>query len=141
MARHATRWGVLRTFGLAARAAVRPGGPSWGARLAAVPRMVRATLRGQYRGATVGSLGLMGLAALYVVSPADLIPEGLFALAGLADDALVVSWLAAALVAATEDFITWEQGQPVQPTPQDAASSGGPGFSPSGPTVQSFVVR
>jgi uncharacterized membrane protein YkvA (DUF1232 family) len=140
MARHASRWGVLRTFGLAARAAARPGSPSWGARLAAVPRMVRAIVRGQYRGATVGSLGLMGLAAVYVVSPADLIPEGLFALAGLADDALVVSWLAAALVAATEDFLTWEQGQSPQVPQQDAAGAA-PGFATSGPTVQSFVVR
>lgn len=136
MAGMATRWSVLRTFGLAAKAALRPGGPTMGMRVAAIPRMVRATLKGQYRGATGGSLGLMALAALYVVSPADLIPEGLFALAGLADDAVVVTWLAAALVAATEDFLAWENGQ--APSPRAADPTTPP--TARGETVRSHVV-
>jgi uncharacterized membrane protein YkvA (DUF1232 family) len=136
MAGTATRWGALRTFGRAAKAALRPGGPTMGMRLAAVPRMVRATLKGQYRGATAGSLGLMALATLYVVSPADLIPEGLFALAGLADDAVVVTWLAAALVAATEDFLAWEKGQ--SPSPH-AGEPSAPNAARA-ETVRSYVV-
>ena len=111
MAGMTTRWGALRMFGLAARAALRPGGPSIATRVAAIPRMVRATVRGEYRGASIGTLGLMGLAAAYVVSPADLVPEVFFGLFGVADDAVVVTWLAAAVVAATEDFLAWESGQ------------------------------
>lgn len=144
MAGMTTRWGALRMFGLAAKAALRPGGPSIAMRLSAIPRMVRATLRGEYGGATLGTLGLMGLAAAYVVSPADLVPEAFFGLFGLADDAVVVTWLAAAIVASTEDFLAWESGQ----TPA-ATAAGRPGATPqdapaSAPcateTVRSFVV-
>lgn len=145
MAGMTTRWGALRMFGLAARAALRPGGPSIATRVAAIPRMVRATVRGEYRGATLGTLGLMGLAAAYVVSPADLVPEVFFGLFGVADDAVVVTWLAAAVVAATEDFLAWESGQ----TPA-ATAAGRPGAAPQDApapapgateTVRSHVVR
>jgi uncharacterized membrane protein YkvA (DUF1232 family) len=51
------------------------------------------------------------LAALvYIVSPVDLVPEGLFTVFGLADDAMLVAWLASALVNDTEAFLHWERG-------------------------------
>ena len=87
----------------------------------------------------------MGLAAAYVVSPADLVPEVFFGLFGVADDAVVVTWLAAAVVAATEDFLAWESGQ----TPA-ATAAGRPGAAPQDApapapgateTVRSHVVR
>ena len=71
MAGMTTRWGALRMFGLAARAALRPGGPSIATRVAAIPRMVRATVRGEYRGASIGTLGLMGLAGRPGAAPQD----------------------------------------------------------------------
>jgi hypothetical protein len=72
------RWGMIRALGLALRAATRPGAPGMGERLSALPRMVRAAMRGEYAGVTRGRLlGMLG-ALLYVVSPVDLVPESLF---------------------------------------------------------------
>ena len=39
-------------------------------------------------------VAMMALATAYVISPIDLIPEAIFLVFGLADDAVVVAWLA-----------------------------------------------
>lgn len=160
------RWGMLRALGLALRAATRPGAPGMAERLAAVPRMVRAAMSGQYEGVSRGRLLGMLAAVLYVVSPVDLVPESLFTVLGLADDAMLVTWLATALINDTEAFIGWERsvgwkgrgaapGAPyasAQASPQDAtwkSSQSGSASSPqdapaAGPgswTVQSHVVH
>ena len=118
----------------AVRLAVRPGGPSMGERAGAVPRMVRATFSGQYVGVSRGKLLLMLGAAGYLVSPLDLIPEAVVPVLGLADDALVLSWLATRLVEETEAFLEWEKG--VAGTGSGAAGgsagSAGPAASPGG---------
>ncbi|PZF97065.1 DUF1232 domain-containing protein [Micromonospora deserti] len=82
------------------------GGPSLGARLAALPRMIRATVRGEYDGGL--RLALMTAATAYVVSPVDLLPELPLALLGLADDAVVITWLAGSVLAEAERFLEWE---------------------------------
>ncbi len=106
----AARMGVLRTFAMAMRSALRPGAPSVGERLRALPRMVAAALRGEYAGLPLGRLlGMVG-ALVYVISPVDLVPEGLLGVFGLVDDAMLVTWLAGALVSDTEAFIAWERG-------------------------------
>src|SRR5690606_4247418 len=89
---------VLTTLYRAARIAMRPGGPSLPTRLASIPRLVRSTLTGRYAGVTTGRLALMAAAVAYIVSPLDLIPEGALLLLGTLDDAMVLSWLAAATV-------------------------------------------
>lgn len=126
------RIGVLRRLAGAVRLALRPGGPGLTERGRAVPRLVRAVLAGRYRAVTPGHLGLLLLALAYVVSPVDLLPEGLLPLVGLADDAVVVAWLAAALVRDTEAFLQWERG-------------GGPrdrwGRPQDAPDVEGHVVR
>jgi uncharacterized membrane protein YkvA (DUF1232 family) len=43
------------------------------------------------------------------VSPIDLIPELALSVFGLADDAVVVSWIAATVVNETESYLTWER--------------------------------
>lgn len=93
----------------AVRMAVRPGGPSIGERAGAVPRMVRATFSGDYVGVSKGRLLMMLAAAGYLVSPLDFIPEAVLPIVGLADDALVLSWLATRLVEETEAFLEWER--------------------------------
>lgn len=110
----------------AVRLAVRPGGPSLGERAGAVPRLVRATVRGEYHGTSAGRLALMLAAAGYVVSPVDLMPEGLLGVFGLADDAMVLSWLATRLVEETEQFLEWERAQAGMPPAGGAGSAGGP---------------
>lgn len=101
---------VLTTLYRAARIAMRPGGPGLATRLASIPRLVRSTLTGRYAGLTAGRLAMMAAAVAYIVSPLDLIPEGALLMLGTFDDAMVLGWLAAALVTATEDFLAWEGG-------------------------------
>jgi uncharacterized membrane protein YkvA (DUF1232 family) len=82
------------------------GGPSLGRRLGALPRMIGATLRGEYDGGS--RLAMMAVASLYVVSPVDLVPEALLLVVGLIDDVAVVGWLAGAVLSETERFLRWE---------------------------------
>ncbi|MGL5931078.1 MAG: YkvA family protein [Dermatophilaceae bacterium] len=102
----------------AVRLATRPGGPSIGERVGALPRLVRATMRREYTGTSAGRL-VMALVALgYLVSPVDLVPEVLLGPLGLADDALVVGWLATLFVDETESYLSWERSRPVDDTVQ-----------------------
>jgi uncharacterized membrane protein YkvA (DUF1232 family) len=107
-----TRWGAFRTMGTALRNATRPGSPGMGERLASLPRLFRATFRGEYTGSTRGRLLMILGAVLYVVSPVDFLPEALLSVFGLADDAMVVSWIAASVVNETEAFLAWERSSP-----------------------------
>jgi uncharacterized membrane protein YkvA (DUF1232 family) len=85
------------------------GGPSLGARLAALPRMMWATVTGRYDGGA--RLALMAAATAYVASPIDVVPEAFLLLVGLVDDAVVIAWLAGAILAETERFIEWDARQ------------------------------
>ncbi|TDC82759.1 DUF1232 domain-containing protein [Micromonospora sp. KC606] len=85
------------------------GGPALGTRLAAVPRMIRATARGEYDGGL--RLALMAAATAYVVSPVDVVPELFLTVFGLLDDAVMVTWLAGSVLAETERFLAWEAGR------------------------------
>ncbi|MFV0460490.1 MAG: YkvA family protein [Actinomycetales bacterium] len=110
----------------AVRGARRAGSASVGTRLAALPRLIRGVLRGEYPGMAPSKLFLMAAALVYIVSPVDLVPESVFLLLGLGDDALVLTWLAGAVLAETDAFLDWE-------TDRDDIPS-------SGPTVHSQVV-
>jgi uncharacterized membrane protein YkvA (DUF1232 family) len=85
------------------------GGPSISKRLAALPRMLKATARGQYDGGM--RVAMMAAATAYVVSPIDVIPEALFLVFGLADDAVMITWLAGAVLGETARFLEWEKQQ------------------------------
>lgn len=86
-----------------------PGSPGVGQRFAAMPRMIRASLKGEYDGNL--RLLLMAAAGLYIVSPLDAIPEVFLAFIGLIDDAFVVTWLTGAVLSETERFLEWEKGK------------------------------
>ena len=132
------RWGALRTIAAALRTALRPGTPSMGERAASVPRLLRATFRGEYTGTTRGRLLLILAAVGYVVSPIDVVPEAFLSVLGLADDAVVASWIAAALVNETESFLQWERTGGRVFSDDRASRWRGRG---DGPTVPSHVVR
>ena len=83
------------------------GGPSLGKRLAALPRMIRATARGEYDGGM--RVAMMAAMTAYVVSPIDAIPEAFVLIFGLADDALMITWLAGTVLSETERFLEWEK--------------------------------
>jgi uncharacterized membrane protein YkvA (DUF1232 family) len=85
----------------------KPGTPGLGRRLAAIPRLVAASMRGEYDGKS--RLAMMGLAGFYIVSPVDLVPELFLTILGLVDDAAVAVWFAGALLDETERFLEWER--------------------------------
>ncbi|WP_188835353.1 YkvA family protein [Flexivirga endophytica] len=86
-----------------------PGGPSIAVRVGCLPRMTKAVARGEYNGVSAGHLALIAAAAAYVVSPVDLLPEALVGVIGLADDAVVLAWLARTLTQDTDQFLEWER--------------------------------
>lgn len=102
------RWSAMRRISDALQEVTEPGGPSISVRVASLPRMTKAVARGEYTGVSAGHLGLLAAAAAYVVSPIDLLPEALVGVVGLADDAVVLAWLAKALVEDTDRFLAWE---------------------------------
>ena len=100
---------MFRSLATSVRLATRPGAPSLGARLSALPRLVRATVEGRYAGASVLRLAGMAAALVYIVSPVDLLPESILLVAGLTDDAVAATWLASTLIQETERFLEWER--------------------------------
>jgi uncharacterized membrane protein YkvA (DUF1232 family) len=106
--------GALRRrngFAALGRALFARGGPGLVQRVRAVPRMVGARFRGSYDGLTWGRLIALLVGAVYVVSPVDFIPEAFFLVFGLADDTVVVAWLAGALLDEAERFLAWERAE------------------------------
>jgi len=89
--------------------AFKPGTPGIARRLGALPRLVKASLRGEYDAGA--RLLLMAAASLYVVSPLDALPEILLGPLGLIDDAFIVTWLTGSLLGETERFLEWERGR------------------------------
>ena len=85
------------------------GGPSISKRLGALPRMMRATARGEYDGGL--RLALMAAATVYVVSPIDIVPEAFLLIFGLVDDAVAITWLAGTVLSETERFLEWEKAR------------------------------
>jgi uncharacterized membrane protein YkvA (DUF1232 family) len=75
--------------------------------------MVGGALSGRSGVLTRGRLGLLILAAAYLVSPVDLVPEAVTSLFGLVDDGVVALWLGGALLVETQRFLEWERdGRP-----------------------------
>lgn len=99
---------AIRSLGDSIASVADPSGPSVAARLTALPRMVRAVAVKEYGGTSSARVAMMVAAAAYVASPVDLIPEKLAPIMGLADDAVVLAWLAGALVHDTDEFLAWE---------------------------------
>jgi uncharacterized membrane protein YkvA (DUF1232 family) len=136
--------GLVTMIAQSVRTAMRPGSAGLTERVAALPRMLSAIMRGQYRGTTFGHLALLGAAVFYIVSPLDFMPEALFGVLGLTDDAVVVTWLVAALVNDTESFLQWERSGARPSGYADGPTASGPQDMPADEwyrTVQSQVVR
>lgn len=124
MTARTSRSGAWRALAAALVRSRRAGDPSLREQLTALPRLLAATARGRYSGATTQRLGLMALALAYVVSPVDLVPEAFLLMAGLADDALVLAWLAGAVLDETSAFLRWERtGRPAA-APEERAARG-----------------
>lgn len=85
----------------------KPGTPGVGKRLAALPRMIKATLKREYDGGS--RLMMLAAAGVYIVSPIDAVPEALFLVFGLIDDLAVAGYFAGALMDELERFLEWEK--------------------------------
>lgn len=130
------RIAALTALVRALRGISRPGEPGLNQRLSSLPRLLRATMSGDYTGTSRGRLAMLTAAVLYVVSPVDLVPELVLPLVGLVDDAVLLSWIAATLLGETDTFLRWERG------PAGAASSNaGPKGSARDDVVPGHVVR
>jgi uncharacterized membrane protein YkvA (DUF1232 family) len=105
----------------------KPGTPGLGRRIAAIPRMMAATMRGEYDGKS--RLAMMAVAGMYIVSPIDFVPEAIFLVLGLVDDAAVAAWFAGAILDETERFLEWERRRATT-TPGQAHPGAHPGASP-----------
>jgi len=119
------RRGALIALWQVWQASQKPGAPSVGELFKATPRMLGAWAGGRYRGISTGRVLAMLAATGYLVSPIDLVPEGLFAFVGLVDDAAVAAWLAGVLLDETSRFAEWERLMPRAagvPEPQPGGS-------------------
>ena len=90
-----------------AREGTRPGSPGLGARVRALPGLVRDSATGRWAGPGRGRVALAAVGLLYLVSPVDAVPEAFLPLVGLLDDAVVAAWVAGSLLTATEDYLDW----------------------------------
>jgi len=120
------RRGALIALWQVWQASQKPGAPSVGELFKATPRMLGAWAGGRYRGISTGRVLAMLAATGYLVSPIDLVPEGLFAFVGLVDDAAVAAWLAGVLLDETSRFAEWERLMPRAagvPEPQPGGST------------------
>src|SRR4051812_41672711 len=85
----------------------KPGTPGLGKRIGAIPRMVKATLKGEYDGR--GRLVLLAASAVYIVSPIDAVPELFLLVLGVVDDLAMATYFAGALLDELERFLEWEK--------------------------------
>lgn len=99
------------------RALFSRGGPGIFRRLGALPRLIGARYRGEYRGVAWGRLIAMAVAVVYLVSPIDFIPEAVFSFLGLTDDGVVLLWVVGAVFDEAERYLAWEgAGKPRWPS-------------------------
>ncbi|GJF02634.1 YkvA family protein [Pseudonocardia sp. D17] len=103
------RIAAFRALWTLVRQARRPGGAGVGEMLTAVPRMAGAAVTGRYPGLPASRLLLFVLAAGYLLSPVDIVPELLLSVFGLVDDAVVALWLGGAVLAEADRFLRWER--------------------------------
>ncbi|HEV2088236.1 MAG TPA: DUF1232 domain-containing protein [Cryptosporangiaceae bacterium] len=107
--RRSGRRGRMAMAAEMARGANRPGSPGVGARLGAIPRMIKATLAGRYPYLSRGRLALLALGAGYIISPIDVIPEAFLLFLGVFDDLGVAALIIGSLFAETDRFLEWER--------------------------------
>ncbi|MFI0374248.1 YkvA family protein [Actinomadura sp. 1N219] len=88
---------------------LKPDAPGLWERVRAVPRMLKSALRGQYKGLSHATLGLLALGVVYIISPIDAVPD-VIPVVGIVDDTGLALWMLAVLVKSAGDFVTWERG-------------------------------
>lgn len=95
-------WGAVRDRG-------QPNAPTLAQRAGALPKLVGGTVTGRYTGMTRGRLAVLGLAAGYLASPIDAVPEMFLAIFGLGDDTVLGTWLAGAMILETDRYLSWQR--------------------------------
>jgi uncharacterized membrane protein YkvA (DUF1232 family) len=129
--------GLRRRMALVALLRVfKPGTPGLGRRLAAIPRMLAATVRGDYDGRR--RMATMAVVAVYLFSPLEFIADAVFLLVGVVGNAGLATWLVGALMDETERFLEWERQRraytPLTSTAMPVASP------PAGPAAHAITA-
>jgi len=86
--------------------------------LSAMIRLVNAWRRKQYTRIRPRQLAIILGGLLYLLSPADVIPDWILAM-GLVDDLAVLSWTIAVLRQEIDRFLLWEKEVDQNPSPPD----------------------
>ncbi|WP_371502017.1 YkvA family protein [Kitasatospora sp. NBC_00374] len=93
----------------------RPGAPGLGSRVVALPGLVGDVLRHRYPGVGPGKLVGLGLfAALYLLSPVDVLPD-VFPVVGWTDDTAVLLWFLTGLTRESGRYVEWRRGDGPDP--------------------------
>ncbi|MFI6483336.1 YkvA family protein [Nonomuraea sp. NPDC050663] len=101
---------ALRAY-KAYRDVTRPGTPGLGARLRAIPRMLKAATSGRYPGLGKRRLAMLAVGVVYLVSPIDLVPEAALLAFGVVDDFGMFMWMMSTLLGQGGEFVEWEKQQ------------------------------
>lgn len=73
--------------------------------MTSIPSMLKAFFTGKYTGLSMGKFVGMIIAAVYIFSPVDIVPELFLQAFGLVDDAMVVAWLGGALLEESDRYV------------------------------------
>ncbi len=79
-------------------------------KIPALGRMLKAWRQGQYKPRKRNFVFALFL-IIYVISPLDFIPEGLFGLFGLVDDIAMIGYAFTRIMKELDRFLDWEQSQ------------------------------
>jgi len=96
--------------------------------------MIGASLRRRARYDGLWRLLLITVALIYLAWPVELIPELLLGPVGLIDDAVVLTWLAGAVLSETGRFLEWERRRATIPAQAAAPENAAP--EPIPPALQ-----
>ncbi|MFJ4678098.1 MULTISPECIES: YkvA family protein [unclassified Kitasatospora] len=85
----------------------RPGAPGLGARVRALPRLLRDALTGRYPGVGPGKLAALTVAVgVYLLSPVDAVPDFLPVI-GWGDDTALLLWFLMGLTRESGRYVEW----------------------------------
>lgn len=87
------------------------GAPTLWQMVVGFPKLIGATMSGKYsQGSRPKIIGML-LAVVYILLPVDALPESIMGLFGLVDDAVVMTWLAGAVIDESTAYSRWRQSK------------------------------
>lgn len=94
------------------------GAPTMWQMLVGFPQLVGATMSGKYTQGSRPKILAMFVAVVYILLPFDAMPEWILGLFGLVDDAMVMTWLAGAVIDESTAYSRWQQTKDPAESPE-----------------------